>query len=814
MSLHVRGPLVALVAAVGLLVATTVLLVIGQRSAADAAVSPGTTVRASVRNDGSQATGGGSQNALSADGRFVAFQGVRLDPRDAESDFTDVYVRDLVGGTTTLISTGPEGAPGRGNSSEPSISADGRYIAYTTEAGNISDSAGDGRSAIVVCDRGPSLNAQCATTTVSVLPPDVRVHGEGGEQAHSPRLSADAGRIAWLEGWGCYSSAVQQDTLVATTLHKAANGALSAPAATDSVNETMPLPDSRTEDFCDPALSADGSQLLASVRYQSDLTDGEFYAIVSNDLRSKKVTRLDVGTDGNPLDSRARYFEPTTSRDGGRVAFTSLNAAGDEASAVVHLVDRATGPGAVTKTSVASKDLAGAEHDGRYPALSADGHYLAFATDSPQITESTGTVGPFNCFHPEPIGLLKKSAVLASSSAPGPTFQACQVVVVNLVTSQHPELASAGLKSAPGDGDSVLPVLAGDGSSVAFDSDADDLVTGDTNKARDSFVRTFQPGMLADPVDFGSVTIGQTAEQTVTVHHTAFGPLSFDQVTVNGAPFSVGGQTCTTGALNGVDTCLVTVRFSPTDTVARTGTLTLRAKGSGRLFTVALKGVGTPVVQRLPSFAASPDPLDFGQQLPLAKNVQKTVTVVNGGASALVVTGVSVVSGTQNGDFSVVTNGCTSVQPGQSCQVVVRFSPTGRLAAATTPDQRTAALKFDDNAVGSPHLVALSGSVAIPSIKLSPEVGAPGAVITVTGTGFAPSSGISVRYAGGFPESATSKTDGNGGFTTSLLVFPLSELGPRTVQASVDGANPGVTGNADLLVTPGSLTAPDYDYRH
>lgn len=114
MSLHVRGPLVALVAAVGLLVATTVLLVIGQRSAADAAVSPGTTVRASVRNDGSQATGGGSQNALSADGRFVAFQGVRLDPRDAESDFTDVYVRDLVGGTTTLISTGPEGAPGRG----------------------------------------------------------------------------------------------------------------------------------------------------------------------------------------------------------------------------------------------------------------------------------------------------------------------------------------------------------------------------------------------------------------------------------------------------------------------------------------------------------------------------------------------------------------------------------------------------------------------------------------------------------------------------------------------------------------------------
>jgi len=462
-----------------------------------------------------------------------------------------------------------------------------------------------------------------------------------------------------------------------------------------------------------------------------------------------------------------------------------------------------------------SKDFAGKEHTGKYPALSGDGHYLAFVTDSPEITESTGPQGQYNCFHPQPLELRGKSALAQSSSAaPTPTYQPCQVVVVNLLTPQHPELASANLKSAPGDDDSLFPVLSGDGGSVAFDSGADDLIASDSNKTTDSFVRTFQPGLLADPVDFGTVTVGQTAERTATIHHTGFGPLGFDQVSVGGAGFNAGGQTCTNAPLNGSDTCLVTVRFTPTDTVTKTGTLTLRAKVTGKTFAVDLRGVGAQAVQKPPQFAASPDPLDFGQQLPLAKNVQKTVTVVNGGASPLVVGGVSITAGQQAGDFSVSANGCSTVQPGQSCQVTVKYSPSGRVAAATTPDQRTAALKFDDNAAGSPHLVALSGSVSIPTVKVSPEVGAPGAVITVTGTGFAAGSPIAVGYLNGFPETASAQTDGNGNFSTSLLVFPLSELGPRTVQASVTGVAPAVAGVVDLLVSPGSLVAPGYEFRH
>ncbi|WP_043724681.1 choice-of-anchor D domain-containing protein [Kutzneria sp. 744] len=823
MSLHVRGPLLALLAAVGLLLATTVLLVVGQGPAAVAAVSPGTTVRASVQNNGSQASSGGSWSTVSADGRYVAFASRGLVPSNSEGSHLDVYVRDLVAGTTTLISTGPDiivhAAPdalsdSNGDSYEPSISADGRYIAFTTQASNISGAAEGGGHAIVVCDRDPGnsgkFQSPCAFTTVSVLPPETGTHGES-LNAHSPRLSGDGSRLAWIEGSGCYTEAVGQETLLVTTLHKSATGSLSAPARTDSIAQNMPLPDSRTEDFCDPALSADGNHLVASVKYMSTQTDGDFYAIVSNDLRTNKITRLDVTTAGDPLNSRAQYFEPTVSADGRHVAFTSIT--DGDTSARVHLVDRAAGPGAVVKTSVVSKDFAGNEHDGKYPALSADGHYLAFVTDAPEITESTGPSVDFNCFHPNILS-LRKNAVLQSSSAPEPGIQACQVVVVNLLTAQHPELASANLKSAPGDRDSLFPVMPADGGSVVFDSDADDLVAGDTNRTTDSIVRTFQAGVIADPVDFGSVTVGQTAERTATIHHTGFGPLGFDQVATTGAGFSVGGQTCTNAPLNGTDTCLVTVKFSPTDTTARTGVLSLRAKGSGKIFTVDLRGVGTQVALKPPQFSAGPDPLDFGQQLPLAKNVIKLVTVVNNGESPLVVSGVSITAGQQAGDFTVSANGCTTVQAGQTCTVTVKYSPTGRAAFATTPDQRTAVLRFEDNAAGSPHLLALSGSVTIPTIKLSPTVGPPGSVITVTGTGFAASSAVLVHYMNGFPESATVNSDANGGFSTPLLVFPLSELGPRTVQASVNGSTPAVAGTAELLVSPGSLTAPEYDSRH
>ncbi|MDQ1655738.1 MAG: hypothetical protein QOD41_821, partial [Cryptosporangiaceae bacterium] len=93
------------------------------------------TVRASLTNGGAQATGGrSSAPALSADGRYVVFvsAAANLVPADTNGQ-DDVFRRDLRAGTTIRVAA----ARADGPSSEPVISADGRYIAFTSTATNL-----------------------------------------------------------------------------------------------------------------------------------------------------------------------------------------------------------------------------------------------------------------------------------------------------------------------------------------------------------------------------------------------------------------------------------------------------------------------------------------------------------------------------------------------------------------------------------------------------------------------------------------------------------------------------------------------------
>ena len=87
--------------------------------------------------DGVAGNGDSSQPALSADGRFVLFQShaTNLDPSVptlATPGATQIYLHDRNDGSTRLISRGPDGRPGNDESSAPSISGDGRYLVYAS----------------------------------------------------------------------------------------------------------------------------------------------------------------------------------------------------------------------------------------------------------------------------------------------------------------------------------------------------------------------------------------------------------------------------------------------------------------------------------------------------------------------------------------------------------------------------------------------------------------------------------------------------------------------------------------------------------
>ena len=107
-------------------------------------VVSGAIERASVTSAGSQLPRGTSiLPSLSADGRWMAFASTApLDEthparRTAESPVRNVYLRDVLTGTTTRVSRAPRGEP-NGDSSLPSISADGRFIAFASQASNLS----------------------------------------------------------------------------------------------------------------------------------------------------------------------------------------------------------------------------------------------------------------------------------------------------------------------------------------------------------------------------------------------------------------------------------------------------------------------------------------------------------------------------------------------------------------------------------------------------------------------------------------------------------------------------------------------------
>ena len=158
-------------------------------------LSANTTTRISVDSAGNQGNGNSFVSSISADGRFVVFSSdaSNLVPGDTNGS-SDIFLRDLSNNTTTCISVDSAGNPGsrsRGSSSVPSISADGRFVVFASDAANLVPGDTNGSSDIFLRDLSSntttriSVDSAGSQTTISNF-------GSG-----NPSISADGRFVAF-----------------------------------------------------------------------------------------------------------------------------------------------------------------------------------------------------------------------------------------------------------------------------------------------------------------------------------------------------------------------------------------------------------------------------------------------------------------------------------------------------------------------------------------------------------------------------------------------------------------------------------------
>jgi len=357
----------------------------------------GSTIRVSVSSNGGQGSDRSTSPSISADGRYVAFPSFNALVDDDTNGVQDIFLRDTQTNTTTRVSVASDGSQGNAQSYDPDISASGRYVFFVSDANNLVPGDTNGRPDIFMRDLQTNT-----TTRVSV--------SSSGDQA---------------DGFSYY-----------------------------------------------PAVSADG-RYVTFMSEASNLVAGDTNSaedIFLRDLLQGTTVLVSVASDGTQANDSV--YAPAVSDDGRYVVFSSM--AGTLVPGDTNQTDdvflRDTQTNQTTRLSVATDGTQGNETSSA-DDISGDGRYVVFGS-------------------------------FATNLVNGDTNEATDIFLRDLQTNTTTRI-SVGMDGAQENGASYSPVISADGRYVAFISDATNLVVGDTNGQRDTFVYDTQTGVTT-PVSVAS----------------------------------------------------------------------------------------------------------------------------------------------------------------------------------------------------------------------------------------------------------------------------------------------------------------------
>ncbi|MGQ0847206.1 MAG: TolB family protein [Sporichthyaceae bacterium] len=391
--------------------------------------------------------------SLSADGRFVAFASLatNLVPGD-RNGFEDVFVRDRSTGRTVLVSATPAGLPGAGASGGPVLSADGRWLAFESWAPDLVAGAGipHGGTGVYLRD--------LRTGTTTLL--SAAVVGRADGDSTAPSIDATGTRVAFGSLAG---NLVPGDRNGHSDVFVWTRGRGLDRVSRDSAGADLP------GGAAYPALSADGGRVAFAV---AGTRGGGCEDVYAKDLRSGELELVTVGG------GCARFSDVAISANGRHVAFGTpwpMSRADRDWAPDVYTRDLVAG-----RTKLVSRALPGptriGDRGGSYaPSLSGDGRWIAFTSFAADLV------------------------------AADPTYEQ-DAYLWDRRTGRTTRLA-AGAR-----GTTYAAVLSPDAAHVVFGSGAENLVRTDNNHSDDVFA--IDRAGARYPVADGRAVADESAPQT------------------------------------------------------------------------------------------------------------------------------------------------------------------------------------------------------------------------------------------------------------------------------------------------------------
>jgi hypothetical protein len=439
-------------------------------------------------------------------------------------------------------------------------------------------------------------------------------------------------------------------------------------------------------------------------------------------------------------------------------------------------------------------------------------------------------LGPNNYANPQAIALDAAGNAYVVSSASSPSFQTinaiegytngADVLLVEIDPSATTEVFSTFLGGSGNDSASGLAVDAAGNIYIAGSTSSDDFpVTPGAFQRHlgggtDAFVLKIGPGSTPavtfnpNALLYSSEPVGTSSPvQEVLLRNVSSSPLAISSIAVTGDYSET--DYCGT-SLPPAGSCTLSVAFTPTAPGSRYGLVTISDDAQGSPQVISLTGTGLG-----PAAFLNPATPTFPSEPVGVSSTAQIVTLTNQGNGALMIANIQI-----TGDFAQTNNCPASVAANASCTFNVVFTPT---ATGT----RSGTLTITDNASGSPHSVALSGTgLGTPAVALSPAtptfpsepvgVSSTAQIVTLTNQGNGALTIANIQITGDFAQTnnCPASVAANASCTFNVVFTPTAtgtRSGTLTITDNASGSPHSVvlsgTGNDfTIAISPTSET--------